>query len=93
MIECSFFLTNCCYTFSNANGIEKPDNLSTKISNFLLFKEAVFKTRIRGMRTQIRRMRTRIRRMQGTWRTRQIWRIQRIPRTRRIQQIQQIRRI
>ena len=93
MIECSFFLTNCCYTFSNTNGIEKPDNLSTKIYFLLLFKEAVFKTRIRRMRTQIRRMRTRTRRMQRTWRTRQIWRIQRIPRTRRIQQIQQILRI
>ena len=86
MIECSFFITNCCYTFSNANGIEKPDNLSTKISNFLQFKEAIFKTRTR-------RMQTRIRRMRRTWRTRRIWRIQRIPRTRRIQRIQQIRRI
>ena len=24
-VEYSFFITNCCYTFSNVNGKEKPD--------------------------------------------------------------------
>ena len=36
--EDGFFLTNFCYIFSNANGIEKPDRyLLTKISNFVQF--------------------------------------------------------
>ena len=34
---CSFFITNCWYTFSNANGIEKLHNFCTKIFNFVQF--------------------------------------------------------
>ena len=34
MVECSFFITNCWYTFSNASGIEKPHNFGTKIFYF-----------------------------------------------------------
>ena len=37
MVESSFFVTNCCYAFSNANGFEKPDNLLTNISSFVQF--------------------------------------------------------
>ena len=39
MIECSLFITNFCYIFSNANGIEKSEigNLLTEISNFVQF--------------------------------------------------------
>ena len=37
VVECSFFITDCCYTFSNANGIEKLENFQTKISDFVQF--------------------------------------------------------
>ena len=37
MVECSFFITNCWYTFSNKYGIEKPHNFYTKIFNFVQF--------------------------------------------------------
>ena len=30
MVECSFFITNFCYIFSNANGKEKPDKCGQK---------------------------------------------------------------
>ena len=36
-VECSVFVTNCWYTFWNANRIEKPRNFWTKISNFVQF--------------------------------------------------------
>ena len=31
IVECSFFITNFCYIFSNVNGIEKMDICSKKI--------------------------------------------------------------
>ena len=37
--KCSFFVTNCCYAFSNANGIEKADSFLIKISNFVQFND------------------------------------------------------
>ena len=34
VVECSFYITNCWYTFSNANGIEKPQFLDKMLVQF-----------------------------------------------------------
>ena len=37
MVERCFFIKKCWYTFSHANGIEKPHNFWKKVFNFVQF--------------------------------------------------------